>query len=102
MVESGSCISRKCERVSLIDSGIPTWVVDRIIKTQNSREQDNAIQIHILQQSAQDCRARRAVGFAKQILGGVPAVVICEKPANEAFKSMRVLIDAQEAFLVRS
>jgi hypothetical protein len=98
MIESRGCISGQRQSVGLIDSRVPARSVHRIVEAENRREQDDSIQIYVLQESAQNSGAWGPVGFAKQVFRGIPAIVLRQKAADEAFKSMSILIDPQKAF----
>ena len=71
-------ISRKRQLIGKIDARIELRTIGAEVEIQNLRQQDDPVEIDIavgFQQIDQRGRARRAIAFAEQVFGGVPAAV---------------------------
>jgi hypothetical protein len=67
------------------------------------RQQDDAIEVNVavgFQEIDQRRRTRRAVAFAEQKFGRVPAAVFGQKPGDELREGVGVRIDAIECLLL--
>src|SRR5580658_4807740 len=99
MIVSRCRVSWQRESVRLIHARVPARSVNRIIEVEYGRQQYDSVQIDIPQHGAENCRARGPVGFAKEVFGGVPTVILRQEAADEAFESVGILIDAPEGLL---
>ena len=100
VVERAGGVGGQGKRVGLIDAGVPLGPVDAVVEAEDLREQDDAVEIDIAQIRAENGAAWRSVAFAEEVLGRVPAVVLGEEAANEAFEGVAVGIGAPEGLLL--
>ncbi len=86
------------KRVGLIDAGVRGWPVDAVVEAEDLRQQDDAVEVDAAKIGGKDGGAWRAVAFAEEILGRVPAIVLREKAADEALEGVAVGVDSVEGF----
>ena len=95
-------IGRQRDDVRLVDRGIQLRIVRQQVPVQNVGEQDDAVQIDVmlLQRQREARGAHRAVAFAEDVFGRIPAIVFAQELLDERREGVDVLIDAVE-ILVR-
>ena len=86
------------EGVGLIDAGIGGGPVDAVVEAEDLGEKDDAVEVDAAKIRGEDGGAWRAVAFAEEVLGGVPAIVFGEEAADEALEGVAVGVDAVEGF----
>src|SRR3984885_15028254 len=96
MIVSRCRVSRQRQSVRLVRSRCPARSVNRIVEVEYGRQEYDSVQIDVAQHGAQHRGTRSPIGFAKEVFRRVPTVVLCQEAADEAFESMRILIDAPE------
>ena len=104
VIPGGGRVGRQHGLIGQIDAGITGRPVRAQVEVQNLRQQDHAVEVDGavgLELIDDHRRARRAVAFAEQVLGRVPAAVLGEKLGDEFGEGVGVLVDAVERlFLV--
>ena len=92
-VEGGCGVAGQRQRIGLVNARVPLRIVDGVIKAEDLREQNDAVEVDATKVCCNNCRARRAITFAEEILGGIPATVLGKEAADETFESVAVAID---------
>ena len=100
VVEGRRRVGRQRQRIGLVGARVEPRRIGAVVKAENLRQQNDAVQIHILQRRAQHRRPGGPVALTKQVLGRVPAVVLGQEFADEPFKGVRILVDAPEGLVV--
>src|SRR5579863_8814609 len=99
VIPRGRRVGRQNEHIRLIDTWIELRRIGTVVEGQNLRQEDHPVEIQSLlrlQDVRQKRGARRAVAFAEQILGRVPAIVAGKELDDEAREGMSILIHTIE------
>src|SRR5215472_3794949 len=99
VIPGRSCIRRQRQHIRQVYTGIALRAIDISGEIEDLGEKNHAIQVNallVLQDVGEDGGAGRAIAFAEDEFGRVPAVVFGEKVNDKAGEGIRVLVDAPE------
>ena len=103
MVPGRGRIRRQGDHIGLIGAWVELGRVGREVEVEDLRQQDHAVEVRVAaggQVGRHRRRARRAVAFAEQVFGAVPAAVAAQEALDELGEGVGVRVDAVEALLL--